>query len=50
MENNNVIITCHYAGNSPRYHERAMELFFDNLTRYASGKPLRNVVDVELGY
>jgi phosphoglycerate dehydrogenase-like enzyme len=46
----NVIITCHYAGDSPRYHERAMELFLDNLSRYAAGTPLRNVVDTELGY
>jgi phosphoglycerate dehydrogenase-like enzyme len=46
----NVIITCHYAGDSPRYNERAMELFLDNLSRYAAGTPLRNVVDTELGY
>ena len=46
----NVIITCHYAGDSPRYHERAMELFLDNLARYAAGTPLRNVVDAKLGY
>ena len=32
-----VIITCHYAGLSPRYHERAMALFLDNLDRYATG-------------
>ena len=46
----NVIITCHYAGLSPRYHERAMALFLDNLGRYATGKPLQNVVKANLGY
>ena len=34
----NVIITCHYAGFSPGYHERAMALFLDNLGRDATGK------------
>ena len=46
----NVIITCHYAGLSPRYQERAMALFLDNLGRYAAGKPLQNVVKANLGY
>lgn len=46
----NLIITSHYAGATPRYHERALEVFLDNLRRYQSGVPLRNVVDKELGY
>jgi phosphoglycerate dehydrogenase-like enzyme len=46
----NVIITSHYAGLTPRYHERAMEIFLDNLRRYQAGVPLRNVVDKKLGY
>jgi phosphoglycerate dehydrogenase-like enzyme len=46
----NVIITSHYAGLTPRYHERAMAIFLDNLHRYQAGKPLRNVVDKRLGY
>jgi len=46
----NVIITCHYAGLSPRYDERAMALFPDNLGRYAVGSLLRNVVKTNLGY
>jgi phosphoglycerate dehydrogenase-like enzyme len=46
----NVIITSHYAGLTPRYHERAMEIFLDNLRRYQAGVPLRNVVDKGLGY
>jgi phosphoglycerate dehydrogenase-like enzyme len=46
----NVIITSHYAGLTPHYHERALEIFLDNLERYAAGRPLRNVVDKDLGY
>jgi phosphoglycerate dehydrogenase-like enzyme len=41
----NVIITAHYAGASPRYHERAMPIFLDNLRRYRDGLELRNLVD-----
>lgn len=41
----NVLITAHYAGASPRYYERAMPIFLDNLGRYRDGRPLRNVVD-----
>ena len=46
----NVIITAHYAGSTPRYHERAMAIFLDNLRRYRAGEPLRNVVDKHAGY
>jgi phosphoglycerate dehydrogenase-like enzyme len=46
----NVLITAHYAGNTPRYHERALAIFLDNLRRYVAGKPLKNVVNKELGY
>ncbi len=46
----NVIVTSHYAGLTPRYNERAMAIFLDNLERYARAKPLRNVVDKRLGY
>lgn len=46
----NVIITSHYAGATPHYHERALAVFLDNLRRYTAGKPLQNVVDKELGY
>jgi phosphoglycerate dehydrogenase-like enzyme len=49
-EMDNVIITAHYAGVTPRYDERAMAIFLDNLRRYRAGKPLRNVVDKRLGY
>jgi phosphoglycerate dehydrogenase-like enzyme len=46
----NVIVTSHYAGLTPRYDERALEIFVDNLRRYRAGEPLRNVVDKTLGY
>lgn len=45
---NNVIITAHYAGNTPEYNNRAFEIFLDNLGRYQSGEPLRNLVNKQL--
>jgi len=46
----NVIITSHYSGESPRYDERAMAIFLDNLRRYQSGLPLHHVIDKKRGY
>ena len=46
----NVIITSHYAGLTPAYDSRALEIFLGNLGRYRRGEPLRNVVDKRLGY
>ncbi|MBN1937509.1 MAG: D-2-hydroxyacid dehydrogenase [Anaerolineae bacterium] len=46
----NMIVTAHYAGRTPHYEERAIEIFLDNLRRYTAGQPLRNVVDKKLGY
>lgn len=47
----NVLITPHVSGVSPRwYWERQLDLFLDNWTRYAEGRPLRNVVDKGAGY
>lgn len=46
----NVIVTSHYSGATPRYVERVLEIFLDNLRRYRAGEKLRNVVDRELGY
>lgn len=45
-----VIITAHYAGATPEYDTRALAIFLDNLRRYTSGAPLRNVVDKRRGY
>ncbi len=41
----NVIITPHVAGASPRVASRHLELLLDNIGRFAGGSPLRNVVD-----
>lgn len=46
----NVLITPHYAGLTPRYNERLFDIFVDNLQRYLRGEELRNVVDKGLGY
>ena len=46
----NVILTPHVSGATPRYLERALDLFVENLARYLEGRPLRNLVDHALGY
>jgi phosphoglycerate dehydrogenase-like enzyme len=46
----NVIITGHYAGGTPHFLDRLMEIFLENLRRYQTGEPLFNVVDKRLGY
>lgn len=40
----NVIITPHSSGTTSRAHERASEIFCDNLRRRVAGAPLRNTV------
>lgn len=49
-EMNNVIVSPHVAGLSPRYVERAFELFKENLRRYIAGEKLLNKIDLEHGY
>jgi phosphoglycerate dehydrogenase-like enzyme len=46
----NVLISPHVAGFTPRYDERATALFAENLGRYLSGQPLLNLVDKARGY
>ncbi len=48
----NCFLTPHVAGNLtwPGSADRSIEIFCDNLRRYAAGKPLMNVVDRELQY
>jgi phosphoglycerate dehydrogenase-like enzyme len=41
----NVIITPHIAGCSPRIPERHLAVILDNVARFARGEPLRNVVN-----
>ena len=46
----NVIVTPHTAWSSSRVLDRSVELFCDNLQRFATGEPLLNVVDPTAGY
>ena len=46
----NVLISPHVAGFTPRYDERAAAVFAENLGRYLSGEPLLNLVDKARGY
>jgi phosphoglycerate dehydrogenase-like enzyme len=46
----NVLISPHVAGFTPRYDERAVRLFAQNLARYLDDEPLLNVVDKSRGY
>jgi len=46
----NVMVTPHISGGTPKYMTRAIELFCDNLRRYLEGETLRNVVDPSRGY
>jgi phosphoglycerate dehydrogenase-like enzyme len=46
----NVILTPHTAWSSGRVLDRSVELFCDNLRRFAAGEPLLNVVDPDAGY
>lgn len=46
----NVLITAHTSGASPRYWERQEALISDNIARFLVGRPLRNVVDFEHAY
>jgi phosphoglycerate dehydrogenase-like enzyme len=46
----NVILTPHTSGDSPRVGDRTLTLFAENLRRYKAGEPLLNRVDYEAGY
>jgi phosphoglycerate dehydrogenase-like enzyme len=46
----NVIVTPHTAWSSARVLDRSIELFCDNLRRFAAGEALRNIVDPGAGY
>ncbi|HEV8545897.1 MAG TPA: D-2-hydroxyacid dehydrogenase [Candidatus Limnocylindrales bacterium] len=46
----NVIVTPHTSWSSGRVLDRSVELFCDNLRRFAAGEPLVNVVDPRQGY
>jgi phosphoglycerate dehydrogenase-like enzyme len=46
----NVLVSPHRAGDHEDWPRDVVALFADNLRRYLAGEPLRNVVDLELGY
>ncbi len=46
----NVVMTAHSSGWSVDRQVRLVDLFAENLRRYASGQPLMNVVDKQAGY
>jgi phosphoglycerate dehydrogenase-like enzyme len=46
----NLIVWPHRSGTSPMNDQRGLDLFTENLRRFAQGQPLLNVVDLEAGY
>src|SRR5260370_26040338 len=46
----NVLISPHISSLTPKYDERAAELFAENVRRYMTGEPLLNAVDRTLVY
>ena len=46
----NLILTPHVSGYTNRYLQKVLAIFEDNLDRFVHGRPLRNVVDKQLGY
>jgi phosphoglycerate dehydrogenase-like enzyme len=46
----NLILTPHTSWSSDRVVERSLQLFVENLRRFAAGERLENVVDLEAGY
>jgi phosphoglycerate dehydrogenase-like enzyme len=45
-----VLVSPHMSGDVVGWRNELSALFVDNFTRYRSGRPLRNVVDKQLGY
>ena len=46
----NVLVSPHRAGDHTDWPRDVVALFVDNLRRFVAGEPVRNVVDIELGY
>jgi len=46
----NLVLTPHVSGYTPQYFPKMLALFEENLDRFIHGRPLRNVVDKQLGY
>jgi phosphoglycerate dehydrogenase-like enzyme len=49
-EMENVIVTPHFSAGSDNYTNRVADIVCDNLRRYLAGQPLRNMVNLDLGY
>lgn len=45
-----VIITPHYSGWTPKYFERVIDIFIENLKAYLKNEKLPSLVDKKLGY
>ena len=45
-----VVVSPHMSGDFAGWRQALVELFVENLRRYLTGEPLRNVVDKERGY
>jgi phosphoglycerate dehydrogenase-like enzyme len=45
-----VIVSPHMSGDVAGWKEAGVELFMENLDRFLAGRPLRNVVDKDLGF
>jgi phosphoglycerate dehydrogenase-like enzyme len=43
----NVLVTPHSAGSTPKYYDRLADIIADNVDRLAAGEPLRNRVQIE---
>ena len=46
----NVILTPHVSGSSPRVRERSLALVTENVRRFKAGERLLNVIDRSVGY
>jgi phosphoglycerate dehydrogenase-like enzyme len=46
----NVLISPHTGGWTPRYLERTWPIFIENVRRYVNGSPLINRIDVTARY
>lgn len=46
----NVIVSPHMSGDLIGWRDQLVALFADNLRRFTAGEPLRNAVDLSLGY
>ncbi|WP_067966695.1 D-2-hydroxyacid dehydrogenase [Nocardiopsis trehalosi] len=46
----NVVVSPHMAGDVAGWRDALLGVFTDNLERFRAGRPLRNVVDKELGF